>query len=1127
MTERPVDIDVAAQISRLYELSLSIGTSLGLAEMCQTFSRTAMSRLGLASVSVWVPGERMQGRPQTLVRAFASPTAGMGPDELPVDHPVTRMMHERTEVSMAFDDTTNRELVTEEVFDRGVVTMFRLHDVGLLRMIAAGDRQPLQARELSQLRSVMDVFAVAVDGCLDHRDLIHAVAARQKAERVLRESEERLELALAGANLGCWDWNVATGEVHYDERWTAMLGYRANELEPHISTWERLVHPDDRPLAEHALTEHLEGRRSWYETEHRLQHRDGHWVWVLDRGQVLRWDSAGRPLRAAGTHLDITARRQSEARTARLGLLREITSEILNAFLETDDINRAVDLILERCGTFLEVSRVSLFRYRENLSLLSNTHEWCAEGVESRREQLQDIAASSIPMWRKRMIAGQSICVNDVDDPEVDHDLQAVMKRQGIRALLALPVTIHGNLEGFFGFDEINGPRVWREEETALLSVIVEAYARAVERTIAQRNQAESNRLLAEALDVAEQASRAQASFLARMSHEIRTPLFGIIGLSNALARTQLDGRQREQIAALTQSAKTLQDIIGDILDFSKLKEKKTAASVQDVPLRDLLEGLAQTYAASARAKGVALYCDLAPDLPATIRSDPTHLRQVMGNLLANAIKFTGEGSVTVGGALESGAGGSVLVLQVADTGVGIPAESLPQIFEPFAQVDTSTRRRFEGTGLGLAIVSQLVELMGGSIDVQSTLGEGSTFTCRLPLNSAATGLATDDRPLADRIVVSLTGDDPRQVAMVAKQLAAIGVLRDGDGGAAPEGARRVALEVAEGLLRIGDGRGAVEFPLPVRTSTLADHLVKTPASPGGEPAPEAPREAASAGILDGRRILVVEDNEINRMVIADLLQHWGCRPVMAEDGDAGLAAHAGGDFDVILTDIQLPDRDGYDVAREIRRREIGTDSRVPIIALTAHALAEVQRACREAGMDDYVPKPLDEQRLLKAITDHLPAAPQEEAKEPDADSDAPAPTADTAEEPADDGVDRSYMQKITRGNATLARRLIETFSRNAATHVADIRSAVAHGDSKTLHTVTHGLKGAAFTIGARRVGEIARDLEQADAMADGDAIGIEVDRLADAIDRAVAALGADIDTWVSDESPESPREYF
>ena len=1115
MVERPDDIDVAAQISRLYELSLSIGTSLGLAEMCQTFSRTAMSRLGLASVSVWVPGERMRGRPQTLVRAFASPTAGMGPDELPDDHPVVETMREHAAISVAFDSATNNELVTEEVFDRGVVTMFRLGDVGLLRMIAAGDRQPLHPRELSQLRSVMDVFAVSVDGCLDHRDLIHAVAARQKAERVLRESEERLELALAGANLGCWDWNIATGDVHFDERWAAMLGYRLDELDPHISTWEELVHPDDRALAEHALTEHLEGRRSWYETEHRLRHRDGHWVWVLDRGQVLRWDTSGRPLRAAGTHLDITARRLSEERTARLGVLREITSEILNTFLVTDDINRAVDLILERCGAFLGVSRVSLFRYRENLSLLSNTHEWCAEGVPSRRSDLQNIPASAIPMWKRQMTAGHSIRVDDVNAPDVDRDLHAVMSRQGIRALLALPVIIHGNLEGFFGFDEIGGPRTWRDEETALLSVIVEAYARAVERTIAQRNQAESNRLLAEALEVAEQATRAQASFLARMSHEIRTPLFGIIGLSNALARTELDGRQREQIAALTQSARTLQDIIGDILDFSKLKEKKTAASVQDVSPRDLLEGLAQTYAASARAKGIALYCDLAPDLPATIRSDPTHLRQVVGNLLANAVKFTTEGSVTVGGAVQDDGDEAVLVLQVADTGVGIPAESLPQIFEPFAQVDTSTRRRFEGTGLGLAIVSQLVELMGGRIDVQSTPGEGSVFTCRLPLDSAAAGSAANAGQPAGGIVVDLKGDDPHQVALVAKQLASLGIPRAGDGGAAADDARRIALTVTAGLLRIGDG--AVEFPLPVRTATLADHLAKTPASADGA---SAPGEAAAAGILSGRRILVVEDNEINRMVIADLLQHWGCRPVMAADGDAGLAAHADGDFDVILTDIQLPDRDGYDVAREIRRRESGTGSRVPIIALTAHALAEVQRACREAGMDDYVPKPLDEQRLLKAITDHLPSGPTPD----DARDDQAPPPADP---PGDDGVDTSHMQKITRGNATLARRLIETFARNAATHVQDIRGAIAGGDSKTLHMVTHGLKGAAFTIGARHVGEIARDLEQADLGDDRDAIVAEVDRLEVAIDRAVAALGADIDTWQPGDAPEPPREYF
>jgi signal transduction histidine kinase len=447
----------------------------------------------------------------------------------------------------------------------------------------------------------------------------------------------------------------------------------------------------------------------------------------------VRWDEQDRPLRAAGTTLDVTRRHDAAIRSHRLQNLREITSDVLNSFLKTEDLSVAIDMILNRVGTAFGVSRSYLFRYRNDLIWMSNTHEWCAHGVEPQIDNLQQLPASEFPWWNRELESGRTINIANLAEAELDEATRDVLESQDIKALLVLPVMINGKLEGFFGFDETSQPRAWHDEETALLSVMVEAYSRAVERTIARRVQSGTTRLLAEALERAEEASQAQASFLARMSHEIRTPLSGITGLGRALARTELDDGQREFLRALLSSANSLRDIIGDILDFSKISERKLQLQTQAVNPVDLLEDVAQTYAASARAKGLTLYCDLAPTLPVSIMVDPVHLRQVVGNLLSNAVKFTPDGAISLeAGVARTGDDGLHLEIRVTDTGIGIDAETLPMIFEPFVQADHSTRRRFEGTGLGLAIVRQLIELMGGAIDVTSEPGRGSVFCCRL-----------------------------------------------------------------------------------------------------------------------------------------------------------------------------------------------------------------------------------------------------------------------------------------------------------------------------------------------------------------------------------------------------------
>ncbi len=1103
-------IELATEIARLYEMTLAIGRSPDLDEMCLAFCRTLAQIHNLSSISVWVRGDRLRRPEDHFVRVLSLPEAGAGAACLPATHPLALAALDDHAISLAIDGGDGDDglkLITEEGRIRGVVTLFPLGRIGFLKMVATGQRDPLTAREINQLGHVMEKFTVAVEGCLDHRDLQSAKAEKE-------ESEERLELALTGADLGNWVWDIPANIVRFDPRWAAILGFGPGELPPGLQAWEERVHPDDVAMVTAAMYAHMEGRSPTYETEHRLRHRDGHWVWVLDRGRVLRWGEQGQPLRAAGTTLDVTRRRDAAIRIGLLPSLRDITSDVLNSFLRADDLSAAINMILERVGSALNVSRSYLFRYRNDMSWLSNTHEWCAPGVAAQIQNLQQLPASEFPWWNRELQEGRTIHIADLAKADLDDQTRGMLESQDIKALLVLPVTINGKLEGFFGFDETSMPREWHNEETALLAVMVEAYSRAVERTIANRIQSSTTRLLAEALERAEEASQAQASFLARMSHEIRTPLSGITGLGRALARTDLNDGQREFLRALLNSASSLRDIIGDILDFSKISEKKVQPQARAISPVDLLEDVAQTHAASARAKGLAFYCDLEPTLPSTIFVDPVHLRQIVGNLLGNAVKFTNGGSISLeAGVTRFDENDVGLEIRVRDTGIGIDAETLPKIFEPFVQADHSTRRRFEGTGLGLAIVRQLVELMGGSIEVTSEPGRGSCFRCRLPLTAMMMPVLLTTPVRAATNCLQVTGDDPRHVAIVQRQVAAQRLCDDDftpsdcAGICEWEPNLPIRLEVRAGALIVIDTRrrhvDAAELPLPVRTANLMAHLKRLVARDPDVEVPGALEKSAAACdpasdpcCLAGKRVLVIEDNEVNCIVLGEKLKYWQCNYVLTHDSESALAAYARETFDIILSDIELPGLDGCDIAREIRLRERDTGTNTPIIALTAHVTTQVRQLCLAAGMDAFLSKTEDELALKETMCRLLHC----EAAAP---ADVVAPPCDAAQ-----------LRVATRGQTDLARQLIASFAADAQRQIENLAAAFARGDWEQSRRAAHRIKGSALTVGAPRVAEIARRLEAATAETPAEAFQTDLESIREITTEDAAALRRGIATW-------------
>ena len=543
---------------------------------------------------------------------------------------------------------------------------------------------------------------------------VRDVTEKRATERALRHNKnalererERLELALAGGDLGMWDLDVTTEETVYGERWASMLGYTLDELDFTLSTFESLTHPDDLTRVYAAIEQHVQGETPYFDAEIRMQAKDGSWRWILDRGKVLRWNPDGTPQRMVGTHMDITERKEAEQalmeRERRVKALYDAVSTFSQA-QSTTELAERIQSIVERTLRY----PICAVRYKEGDHLVPVT---VSDGCYSEMTTPRPVyTVDSTSMAAKAFRNQETLHVNDV------RTLGDTSRFGAVRSVAYVPIGSCGTIS--VGSLSVDGIRPFDVHLLDILAHNAVGVLHRIEREDALRS----------ARDEAEEMNELKSAFLANMTHEVRTPLTSILGFTELLSEMNLGDEGERFVGLIYRSGHRLLDTLNSVLDLSQLEAGMMEVHSEPVDVTQEAHEIVESFTGQALRQEVALTVETPPH--ATARVDRTAFQRVLSNLVSNAVKFTNDGGeVTV----DISTTADRVRVAVSDTGVGIDPEFMPHLFDAFRQESSGNAREFEGSGLGLAITQRLVELMDGDIDVESEKNEGTTFTVDVP----------------------------------------------------------------------------------------------------------------------------------------------------------------------------------------------------------------------------------------------------------------------------------------------------------------------------------------------------------------------------------------------------------
>jgi PAS domain S-box-containing protein len=974
------------------------------------------------------------------------------------------------------------------------------------------------------------------------------VTERVRAEDALRESEEQYRGLIETVQEGIASIAAEGGIISYcNDAYAQILGLSPDELVG--KSFFDFLDEEERDKAMLQRELRMEGLVTAYEV--RVTAADGSKKDVSATGSPI-FDPDGSYAGAVQTIVDVTQRKRAEEEiretNARMELLRMITTTANEVSDFEEAVRISLELVLAHTGwpvghAYLveggsggETVSTDLWqledpqRFEDFVRVTEGTRFVPGLGLPGR------VLESGEPVW----ITGIS---EDSNSPRA-----RTAKDLGVKAAFAFPVLMGQEVVAvleFFSTEAVSP----EEQLLETLAQVGTQLGRVNERKRYEKD-------LVEAREAAEAANSAKSEFLANMSHEIRTPMNGVIGMTDLLLDTALDREQREYTEAIRLSGENLMVIINDILDFSKIEAGAMRLETIDFDLRSAVEDVVALLARRAQDKGIELASLIEPGMPTALRGDPGRLRQVLTNLVGNAVKFTQEGGVVVKVALAEESSDAVVVrFEVRDTGIGMTPEQRSRLFQSFTQADASTTRRYGGTGLGLAISRRLVEMMGGEIEVESEPGVGSTFSFTVPLESQPDGTAVPQRRLDDLggMRALIVDDNATNRRVLSEQLSSWGIenesaedgpraleeLRLAAESAAPydlaildmqmpgmdgmELARRIKKDSDVSAARLvlltsvgqrGEGEKARQAGIeayltkPVRQSEFYDALVTVMNATEEAHSREEAQLVTRQSLRERRavrraRVLVAEDNPVNQKVAARMLENLGYSVDVAEDGLGTLEAFSSTDYGAILMDVQMPKMDGYRATEEIRRREEEHGAaRTPIIAMTANAMEGDRERALEAGMDDYVPKPAKREELDAVLKRWIP---QEEGvlTSPKGES----PDGDGLEEPLDEGV-LAGLREL--GDADLLSELSTMFLDDASSRLAALRETVEGGDAKAVEQIAHALKGSSGNMGAKRMAKICAELEYVGASGDLSYAPEVLGRLEEEFSRVRPALEAE-----------------
>ncbi len=976
------------------------------------------------------------------------------------------------------------------------------------------------------------------------------ISERKKAVEELKASREQFMLAVRGTNDGIWDWDIKDNKLFLSPKWKEILGYKDSELPNTFETFENNLYTEDKPKVMAYVEKYFRGEVKDYSIEFRMKCKNGSLKWILAKGAAV-YDKNGKPYRMAGSHSDITERKTYEEKLFKRDNLLSASAESSHILLSEKNIDNAIQRSLEIIGKASGQDRVYIFSAFDDKAtgehLMSQKYEWVKEGISIQIDnpELQNLSFDKMfPRWYKVLNSGKYIFGNVSDFPESE---QKILEPQDIISVLTVPIIFDNKFWGFIGFDNCHEIYEWSNTEKAILAAASSTIGIAIIRKQEEKLIKENNIKLQESTSRANElaieaniANKAKGDFLANMSHEIRTPLNGVIGMTELLLKTTLSENQRFYLDTITKSSASLLAIINDVLDYSKIEAGKMELLNDEFNFNDEISELIKIFVPRIQVKNIEFIVMLSPDISPYLIGDALRLRQILSNLIGNAIKFTSEGEISVIiNSLNEDDEHVEIHFSVKDTGVGVPEEKVDLLFEQFSQVDASSTRVFGGSGLGLAISKKLAQMMNGNIGYKRNKTKGSEFwfTAKFKKQHGKKKEEHDTHRLKNKSIL-IVDDNESNRKLLKLYLERWGLtVKDAKDGASAiklinETSNRDLFDAAIIDMDMPEMNGLelgkiisknkyysnIKKMLMIAVSSKAelkeklyknsgfDILLSKPVTQSdlfnniyylitGKPIIQEPKfaitnsESCTWKFLD-KSILLVEDNKVNQQVASGMLKKFGIEVTVTQTGKAALDILKERSFDLIFMDIQMPGMDGHETTQNIRNRKSDIKCHeTVIIALTAHALEKEKTKCIKSGMNDCLIKPFSFSEMSEMLDKwlNIENTPDSNITEAEIKSETESETKIEIKTEKSNNVNSTdiifdeagFLDRVM-DDIEIGKEIMVGYFEDIPKQFSELEKFIENEEIANIERGAHTIKGASALVGAEKIRAEAYNLELA-----------------------------------------------